>query len=136
MEKPASSRLLFLLICSFLLPATGMAQKKELTYQQIFGDTPTHISKTLPDIMRWIDDDHYLERKAGEGLPVWVSVEARTGKETPYSHPVTETDITVGALAGTDSGADTDRTGENALAGTGADVPADAVDTAYSPDGK
>ena len=45
---------------------------------------PTGLYKSLPDIIRWLDDDHYLQRKEHEGSGIFVSVEAKTGKESSY----------------------------------------------------
>lgn len=107
----------FALLCFLFLAQLCTAQKKELGYEQIFGNTPAGISKPLPNIIRWLDDDHYLERRE----EVFVSVEAGTGQATPYRSPATETG----------SGEDTP-----VNADTREDIPADAVDAALSPDGK
>ncbi len=87
------------------------AQKKEFNYGQVFGDIPAHISKSLPGITRWLDDDHYLERKDEGGKTVFVSVEAKTGNAVSYESP----DTKIGARE---------------------DIPADAVNVEHSPDGR
>lgn len=64
-----------------------LAQKKELSFDQVFADSPANISRPLPDIVCWIDDDHYLERKDESGKTVFLSVEAKTGNAIPYESP-------------------------------------------------
>jgi len=66
-----------------------LAQKKELSFDQVFADSPANISRPLPDIVCWIDDDHYLERKDESGKTVFLSVEAKTGNAIPYESPRT-----------------------------------------------
>ena len=104
-----------LLFIGFLLMvSTGFAQKTTLSYEQIFHNAPAALIRPLPDIVRWIDDDHYLQRKDSDGQDRrtdFVVVEALTGTETPYRSPGTKI-------------------------GVREDIPADAVNVEHSPDGK
>lgn len=76
-------RVLFLLAgCSFLT-VSGIAQKKQLTDEQIVRGV-TGIEKTIPSPVGWADDRHYLVAK-GTGVDRKVySVDVRTGGEAIY----------------------------------------------------
>ncbi|MBS1936078.1 MAG: DPP IV N-terminal domain-containing protein, partial [Bacteroidetes bacterium] len=100
-----------LLSCLLATPFISLAQKKEFTFEQAFKNAPTNISKPLPEIVRWIDDEHYLERKIENGQPELFSVEIKTGKQTLYVEKTGEV-------------------GRKDIA-----IPANANDITYSPDG-
>jgi dipeptidyl-peptidase 4 len=83
--------LLFTTACSLLLAVTlsSTAQKKNFTYDQLFKNAATNISKPLPVIRGWVDDEHYIElQKNAEGATVFLSVDVKTGKSQPYAGPV------------------------------------------------
>jgi dipeptidyl-peptidase 4 len=67
---------------------TAFAQKKDLSFAQIFGDQRPQLSRPLPTIITWIDDDHYVELRTddthGAGRSRPMKVEAKTGKSVPY----------------------------------------------------
>ncbi|HLX91460.1 MAG TPA: DPP IV N-terminal domain-containing protein, partial [Puia sp.] len=62
------------------------AQKKDLDYDQIFGGGHTEITKRLPVIREWIDDEHYVEQKKDEadGKNKLYSVDVKTGQAVYY----------------------------------------------------
>ena len=61
------------------------AQKKQVSYEQAFANKPTNITKQLPQITKWIDDDHYMEsRKEADGKIKMFSVDVKTGEAVPY----------------------------------------------------
>lgn len=76
-----------LLIAVLLLSGMfGAAQKKELSYEQVFKDAPSDILQPLPLIERWADDEHYIEmRKDEAGKLKWLSVDVKTGRSAPYA---------------------------------------------------
>ena len=61
------------------------AQKKQVTYEQAFANYPTNITKQLPQITKWIDDDHYVEsRREADGKTKTFTVNVKTGEAVPY----------------------------------------------------
>ncbi len=72
------------LLLAFSLSIGGFSQKKNLTYQQAYGKKRPEVSKPLPRITGWLDNDHYLEMKTEDNKKQVVKVEAATGKETTY----------------------------------------------------
>ncbi|OYW20376.1 MAG: peptidase S9 family protein [Sphingobacteriales bacterium 12-47-4] len=80
-------RLLTLAIFFFSLVSFG--QTKEVSYQQAFENAPIKLSKPLPQVREWIDDDHYLENRKDEadGKMKLFSVDVKTGKAVPYVTP-------------------------------------------------
>ena len=89
----------------------ALAQDKELAFDQIFENVPSNISKPLPNIIRWLDDNHYLESRESFGKTVFFSVEAKTGITVAYELP-------------------------DNLASTKEDLPDAAKNVETSPDGK
>jgi dipeptidyl-peptidase 4 len=76
------------LITGILFFTPSFAQKKNFSYEQLFKSAPTNISKPLPEINGWADDEHYLELRADSGMSEkLVAVNARTGKAVPYKKP-------------------------------------------------
>ncbi len=72
------------LLLAFFVTNYGFGQKKDLTYQQAYGDKRPEVSKPLPRITGWYDNDHYLVMKTEDKKKQVVRVEAATGKETTY----------------------------------------------------
>lgn len=70
-----------------LLSLLVMGQTKEVSYQQAFENAPIKLSKPLPQIREWLDDDHYIENRKDEtdGKMKLFSVEVKTGKAVPYT---------------------------------------------------
>src|SRR5687768_9710804 len=87
------------LIFSFLLlpVLAAFSQKRDLTFRQIFGDERPQLSRPLPTIITWTDDDHYVELRTddthGAGRSRPMKVEAKTGKSVPYDPTETNTPI-------------------------------------------
>src|ERR1700730_10505477 len=81
-------RLKLLFVIPILLLFTSsdvVAQKKDFSYAQLFQGTVTDVSKPLPVITKWIDDEHYVEmKKDADGTTHMMSVEVKTGKAVPY----------------------------------------------------
>ena len=74
----------FFCICFIIL--STQAQKKNFSYDQLFKGAPTSITKPLPQITGWVDDDHYLEMRKTEsdGKTKSFSVDVKTGNAVPY----------------------------------------------------
>ena len=64
----------------------AVAQKKDFSYAQLFQGAAMDVSKSLPTITKWVDDDHYLETRKDEadGTTKLMSVDVKTGKAIPY----------------------------------------------------
>lgn len=77
-------KLSVILLLAFALSISGFSQKKNLTYRQAYGKERPKVSKALPKITGWFDNDHYLEIKTEDEKKWVVKVEAATGKETVY----------------------------------------------------
>jgi dipeptidyl-peptidase-4 len=77
---------LLLLVASL----SSTAQKKNFTYDQLFKNpAANNLSKPLPSIRGWVDDEHYIElQKDAEGKTIFLSVDVKTGKATPYAGQV------------------------------------------------
>ena len=88
MRKIVTSIALLLFITVSLL-----AQKKNFTYEQLFkGSSVPSLSKPLPQITGWVDDEHYIERRKddADGKVKSFSVEVKTGKAVLYTAPENE----------------------------------------------
>lgn len=78
------NRLSIVFVIAFL-PAYLSAQKKQLSFNEIFrGEMPT-LFNDLPEIEGWADDDHYLEARQADSSVVMMKVHALTGKAEPYT---------------------------------------------------
>jgi len=79
--------ILILAVLSGLVSAPGWAQKKKLTYQQVYQRGEPRLLGSLPRIEGWLDDHHYLlvksdpEDKTKTRL---VKVDAATGEESTF----------------------------------------------------
>ena len=61
------------------------AQKKQVSYEQAFANKPTNITKQVPQITKWIDDDNYVEsRRESDGKTKMFTVNIKTGEAVPY----------------------------------------------------
>jgi dipeptidyl-peptidase-4 len=64
------------------------AQKKKLTYKQVFNFAEPRLTGQVPRIDSWLDKDNYLEAKADPTVPgskiVLWKVNAKTGKSEVY----------------------------------------------------
>jgi dipeptidyl-peptidase-4 len=73
-----------------LLAGTLAAQKKNFSYDQLFK-TPAAltVSKPLPIIRGWTDDEHYIEmQKEADGKTTAMLVDVKTGKAVAYTGTV------------------------------------------------
>jgi dipeptidyl-peptidase-4 len=84
-------RKIFLLAVLFV-PFALSAQKKTFTYDQVFKNTSTvQVTKPLPAIRGWVDDNHYIEmQKDAAGKMVAMSVDVKTGKAVAYTGAVAD----------------------------------------------
>src|SRR5262245_5871048 len=61
------------------------AQKKQVSYEQAFANKSTNITKQVPQITKWIDDDHYVEsRREADGKMKMYSVDVKSGEAVTY----------------------------------------------------
>ncbi|HEY4061302.1 MAG TPA: DPP IV N-terminal domain-containing protein [Puia sp.] len=117
-----------LLLTAFLtLVLSATAQKSTLSYDQIFHHPPA-FTQPLPNIVRWIDDDHYLQRKDNAGSTVFVEVDAATGSEKPYQPGSAPSRTNPLPPSGANPPPPSSTTEKN--------LPADALNVEPSPDGK
>jgi dipeptidyl-peptidase-4 len=83
-----SSRILFSVFLILFLIHPTWAQKKKLTYKQAFKGGSPRLTRSLPFIQGWLDDEHYLERiSSGEGeerKTQLMKVNAQTGASEVY----------------------------------------------------
>jgi len=78
-------RKLILFTASALFCLSINAQKKQVSYEQAFANKPTNITKQVPQITKWIDDDNYVEsRRESDGKTKMFSVNLKTGEAVPY----------------------------------------------------
>jgi len=80
---------LFLIIPAvLLLTSNGQAQKKQLTYQQVFQQAEPRLVGSLPRIRGWLDHDHYLEMRSLPSQPKapakLMKINAATGEASIY----------------------------------------------------
>lgn len=70
----------------------AIAQKKSFTYDQLFSNASAHdLTKPLPAIRGWADDNHYIEmQKDGSGKLVAMSVDVKSGKAVPYKGAIAD----------------------------------------------
>ncbi len=97
-------KILLLAVSSFLLVAVSFpsaAQKKLFSFDQLFKNTGVKVSKPLPMVRGWADDEHYLEmRKDANGNQQLVSVDVKTGSVSPYAAPNDKATPPVGKIEG------------------------------------
>ena len=81
----------FLLFCFLFLMVSitlVLAQKKKLTYQQVYLRGEPRLTGQLQRIQGWLDDSHYLESKNNspdeKAKPKLMKVNAVTGEATQY----------------------------------------------------
>src|SRR4051794_33322335 len=84
MKRKLLSISIVVLICISL---DVSAQKKDFTYAQLFQGATSDVSKSLPNITNWWDDDHYLEMRNDEtdGKKKLMSIDVKTGTAVPYA---------------------------------------------------
>src|SRR4030095_10897160 len=58
---------------------------KQGSYEQAFANKPTNITKQVPQITKWIDDEHYIEsRRETDGKTKMFTVNVKTGEAVAY----------------------------------------------------
>ena len=80
-------RIISIAVVIFIVSAyPAFAQKKDLNYQQLSENAKTDVSKPLPMITKWVDDEHYVENRRDEadGKMKLMNVEVKSGKAVPY----------------------------------------------------
>jgi dipeptidyl-peptidase 4 len=85
MRKQNFATITFLILV--LAQMTSFAQKKNFTYAQLFNNAASPISKPLPVIAGWKDDDNYIEQRKNADDTTkteMLVVNVKTGKATPY----------------------------------------------------
>jgi dipeptidyl-peptidase-4 len=83
MKKFTPVYLLQLLV--LVMPCAALyAQKKQISYEQAFANKPTNITKPLPQFVKWLDDENYLESRREGDKTITVKVNVKTGAASPY----------------------------------------------------
>ena len=74
-----------------ILISTASAQKKQLTYGQVFNQEQPKLFAKLPNLKGWIDDSHYLEARKNSKtkLTQLIKIEAESGEESIFLDYVT-----------------------------------------------
>src|SRR5687768_16126449 len=80
-------RFLKLIAVSIFIFTGTSAQQKLFTYDQLFNSPVANITKPLPAIRGWADDDHYLELRKGDtgNRQQLYSIDVKTGKAVLYT---------------------------------------------------
>ena len=76
--------LLFLIISGTLFINEGFSQKKDITYKQAFSYGEPRLTKSLPRITGWLNDDYFLESRTEDKKQTVMKVNALTGEESVY----------------------------------------------------
>jgi Dipeptidyl aminopeptidases/acylaminoacyl-peptidases len=78
----------FFVIGLLFCTAPAFAQKKNFTYEQLFGNVETDVFKPMPAIKGWTDATHYIiAQKESGGATTTLLTDVRTGKSMPYHEP-------------------------------------------------
>ncbi|MBU0560156.1 MAG: S9 family peptidase [Bacteroidetes bacterium] len=79
-----TSKLFLLFILSFAFFTQQPAQKKELTFEQVFKFSPPRLTQRVSSISQWYDSEHYLLEKKPEGSETvsLLKINAATGEES------------------------------------------------------
>jgi len=76
--------LLFLIISGTLFINEGFFSKKDITYKQAFSYGEPRLTKSLPRITGWLNDDYFLESRTEDKKQTVMKVNALTGEESVY----------------------------------------------------
>ncbi len=84
MRKAFQLGVAYLVAIVIWLPSPG--QKKNLSYDQLFGSGESNVNKPLPAIAGWVDDEHYLELRMDSvsGNEEIMAINVKTGKASRY----------------------------------------------------
>jgi len=91
-----SSTLVVLNCLLLIFSDLSFAQKKDLSFDQIFKGASSDLIKPLPTIAGWLDDEHYLIRQKNNtnGTISEMSVDVISGKSVLYIKPSETTNRT------------------------------------------
>lgn len=90
-------------LLALVIPMSMLGQQKLFSFSQLFDQQYPAVSRTLPLIEEWADDRHYIEivpNPRESEKPTLLSVNARTGKASPYVKPMTSPVVTASLLHG------------------------------------
>ena len=99
--KKFRSILIFIWIPIFFISSVVFAQeKKSLTYEQVFESGQPRLTKPLPRIRGWLDDNHFLQQKQdqSENNRELFKISAATGDETIFLDPEDFKDVLPGGF--------------------------------------
>jgi len=72
--------------CLLLIVISVNAQKQNFTFEQVFKNAESNVTKTLPLVQGWTDDSHYLlTQKEANGEATTTLVDVKTGKAVPFA---------------------------------------------------
>ncbi|MDZ7291901.1 MAG: DPP IV N-terminal domain-containing protein [candidate division KSB1 bacterium] len=78
----------FMFVATILALAFSLhaQEKKRLTFEQIFKNAEPRITRSLPNIIGWADDNHYLEmkKKDGDKAAKVYAIDVVSGEEKVY----------------------------------------------------
>jgi dipeptidyl-peptidase-4 len=76
----------FFLLFMLIFVSISSAQKKKLTYNQVYKFQGPKLTKSLPEFKEWLDDKHYLVKKpfGEENKSTLVGINAETFEETVF----------------------------------------------------
>ena len=87
MKGSKPNKIFLILSVFFLMTSPNLfAQKQKLTYKQIFKFAGPQLTQALPNIEKWIDENHYLEIKSfgDKKTKSLVKIDAESGEEELY----------------------------------------------------
>jgi len=74
---------IFFLVILVLIQNSLIAQNRNLTYKQVYNFAEPRLTKPLPQLKGWLDDNHYLEVKSDSSKsilqPVLMKVNVKDG---------------------------------------------------------
>jgi dipeptidyl-peptidase-4 len=78
-------KLLLLVAITVSFTTVVTAQIKLVSFENAFASKPTNITKQLPQVVKWVDDDHYVEsRRETDGKMKQYTVDVKTGAAVPF----------------------------------------------------
>ncbi len=87
-DKKNSFFLMLFFVFLFFSITITFAQKKKLTYEQVYQRGKPRLADQLPRIQGWLDDNHYLESRTDsdekDAKTKLMKVNAQTGEESVY----------------------------------------------------
>lgn len=78
-----------IVVNALVLVFAAYAQQKPVSFEQAFKGVATNISQPLPEVKKWIDNQHYLvSRKLADGKTARYTADVKTGIETVFTGTV------------------------------------------------